>query len=148
VGAASLGLYGTVPHCKCLHCTSLYVHQALLCGWASNQLLLSCGLPCICISLAFAYDKPACLPAGLPGRLPWLQPLPAESTIICEAVVESMEGRKIWLNAKLTDPSGDTVYAASRALFVKPKQAPALPEQQQPQQEQQQQQQQAVGMQS
>jgi hypothetical protein len=59
-----------------------------------------------------------------------------------------MEGRKIWLNAKLTDPSGDTVYAASRALFVKPKQAPALPEQQQPQQEQQQQQQQAVGMQS
>lgn len=54
------------------------------------------------------------------------QPLPAESTIICEAEVESMEGRKIWLNARLTDPSGDTVYASSRALFVKPKQAPSI----------------------
>jgi hypothetical protein len=62
-----------------------------------------------------------------------------------------MEGRKIWLNAKLTDPSGDTVYAASRALFVKPKQAPGLTqqeEQQPPPQQQEQQQQQPVGMQS
>lgn len=45
-----------------------------------------------------------------------------------------MEGRKIWLTAKLTDPTGDTVYAASRALFVKPKQAVSLPQQQQQQQ--------------
>jgi hypothetical protein len=67
-----------------------------------------------------------------------LQPLPAESTVICEAEVESVEGRKIWVAAKLTDPSGDTVYAASRALFVKPKQPVGLPNQDHQQQQQQQ----------
>lgn len=46
---------------------------------------------------------------------------------MCEVEVESMEGRKIWLTGKLTDPTADTVYAASRALFVKPKQ-PVLPQ--------------------
>ena len=51
-----------------------------------------------------------------------------------------MEGRKIWLTARLTDTTGDTVYAASRALFVKPKQPVSLP-QQQPEEQQQQQQQ-------
>jgi hypothetical protein len=64
--------------------------------------------------------------------------LPAESTIICDAEVESMEGRKIWLTARLTGPTGDTVYAASRALFVKPKQAVSLPQQEQQQEQQQQ----------
>eukprot|EP00878_Enallax_costatus_P006060 GHUV01006356.1.p1 GENE.GHUV01006356.1~~GHUV01006356.1.p1 ORF type:complete len:260 (+),score=57.05 GHUV01006356.1:286-1065(+) len=49
------------------------------------------------------------------------KPLPAESTIICSARVESCEGRKIWVSADITDPSRQTVYASSRALFVKPK---------------------------
>lgn len=49
------------------------------------------------------------------------KPLPAESTIICTARVESCEGRKIWVVADITDPSRQTVYASSRALFVKPK---------------------------
>lgn len=48
-------------------------------------------------------------------------PVPAEATIVCDASVESCERRKIWLTAKLTDPSGDKVYASSRALFVKPR---------------------------
>jgi acyl-coenzyme A thioesterase PaaI-like protein len=49
------------------------------------------------------------------------KPLPAESTIICTARIESCEGRKIWVTADITDPSRQTVYASSRALFVKPR---------------------------
>ncbi|KAF6264405.1 HotDog domain-containing protein [Scenedesmus sp. NREL 46B-D3] len=49
------------------------------------------------------------------------KPLPAESTVLCTARVDSCEGRKIWVAADLTDPSQETVYASSRALFVKPK---------------------------
>jgi hypothetical protein len=50
-----------------------------------------------------------------------LQPLPAESTVLCTAQVDSLEGRKIWVAAHLTDPLQETVYASSQALFVKPK---------------------------
>uniref|UniRef100_A0A383VFX8 Thioesterase domain-containing protein n=1 Tax=Tetradesmus obliquus TaxID=3088 RepID=A0A383VFX8_TETOB len=49
------------------------------------------------------------------------KPLPAESTVLCTAQVDSLEGRKIWVAADLTDPLQQTVYASSRALFVKPK---------------------------
>jgi hypothetical protein len=41
--------------------------------------------------------------------------------VLCTAQVDSLEGRKIWVAANLTDPSQETVYASSRALFVKPK---------------------------
>lgn len=54
-----------------------------------------------------------------------LQPVPAEATVVCEAEIESIEGRKIWLTARLTDPTQQTVYAASRALFVRPREAAA-----------------------
>jgi hypothetical protein len=50
-----------------------------------------------------------------------MQPLPAQSTIMCSAEVESVDGRKIWVSARVTDPTGATVFADSRALFVKPR---------------------------
>eukprot|EP00775_Hariotina_reticulata_P012077 gene12077-12217_t len=49
------------------------------------------------------------------------KPLPAQSTVVCTATVEKVEGRKIWVAARLTDPSQQTLYAASRALFIKPR---------------------------
>jgi hypothetical protein len=96
-----------------------------------QPLLLCCPVISRCVAAALCCAVLCC--AVIP-----LQPLPAESTIICEAEVESMEGRKIWLTARLTDTTGDTVYAASRALFVKPKQPVSLPQQQPGDQQQQQ----------
>lgn len=52
----------------------------------------------------------------------YLAPLPAESTIICTAGVESFEGRKLWLRATVAGPSGSgVVYARSKSLFVIPR---------------------------
>ena len=50
--------------------------------------------------------------------LPAVQPVPSDSVIRCSAEVESIQGRKIWLSARITDVDGEIVYAASRALFV------------------------------
>ena len=55
-------------------------------------------------------------------------PLPAESTIVCSAKVESFEGRKLWLSASVADPQGETVYARSKSLFVIPRGDPGAGE--------------------
>jgi hypothetical protein len=44
-----------------------------------------------------------------PGRL-----------LLCTAEVESIQGRKLWMRAKLLDAPNGKVYATGRALFVAP----------------------------
>ena len=47
--------------------------------------------------------------------------IPAGATVLCTAELESMEGRKMWFKAKMSDgPEGKT-YATARALFVAPR---------------------------
>lgn len=47
--------------------------------------------------------------------------VPQNSLILCSAQVESIEGRKLWLKASVTDGEQDgTTYATARALFVVP----------------------------
>mmetsp|Transcript_6221 Transcript_6221/g.13595 ORF Transcript_6221/g.13595 Transcript_6221/m.13595 type:complete len:288 (+) Transcript_6221:109-972(+) len=55
------------------------------------------------------------------------KPIPASSMVVCSAQVESVQGRKIWVNAELRDQHGcGTLFATARALFVTPKKdAPA-----------------------
>jgi acyl-CoA thioesterase FadM len=48
-------------------------------------------------------------------------PLPAESTVVCRAAVQSFEGRKLWLDAEVADPDSGLVYARSKSLFVIPR---------------------------
>lgn len=47
--------------------------------------------------------------------------VPQNSLILCSAQVESIEGRKLWLKASVTDgQQNGTTYATARALFVVP----------------------------
>ncbi|KAF5834569.1 HotDog domain-containing protein [Dunaliella salina] len=48
------------------------------------------------------------------------QKVPTGSTVVYSAELESIEGRKMWMRAQVTDGKS-TVYAAGRALFVSPK---------------------------
>mmetsp|Transcript_20763 Transcript_20763/g.62538 ORF Transcript_20763/g.62538 Transcript_20763/m.62538 type:complete len:297 (+) Transcript_20763:187-1077(+) len=45
----------------------------------------------------------------------------AGQSILCTAEVESIEGRKVWMRAIMSDGPGGKVYATARALFVAPK---------------------------
>lgn len=60
----------------------------------------------------------ACILAQL-GQPSVLQ-VPAGSTVKCSTFVASVEDRKIWMNADLTNGHG-IVYASARALFVAPR---------------------------
>lgn len=45
----------------------------------------------------------------------------AGRTVLCTTEVESMEGRKLWMKATVSDGPEGQVYATARALFVAPK---------------------------
>jgi acyl-coenzyme A thioesterase PaaI-like protein len=47
--------------------------------------------------------------------------IPAGATVLCSAELESLEGRKMWFKATMTDGPEGKVYATARALFVSPK---------------------------
>lgn len=49
------------------------------------------------------------------------QRLPGGSTVLCTCEVESIEGRKVWMRATVSDGPDGKVFATSRALFVSPK---------------------------
>ncbi|KAI8475037.1 MAG: HotDog domain-containing protein [Monoraphidium minutum] len=51
-------------------------------------------------------------------------PLPAQSTVVCTARVESLSGRKLWLAAEVACPTSGVVYARSKSLFVIPRDDP------------------------
>lgn len=100
-------------HRSAFYATAVYQHVIGCQSLACDVVVQVCAVLVLC----------CCTPGDLRAALIFchLQPLPAESTIICTARVESCEGRKIWVTADITDPSRQTVYASSRALFVKPK---------------------------
>lgn len=45
----------------------------------------------------------------------------ADSTILCSAKLDKVEGRKLWMTATMSDGPTGRVYATSKALFVTPK---------------------------
>lgn len=45
----------------------------------------------------------------------------ADSTVLCTAVVDRVEGRKLYMTAELRDGPNGKVYATSKALFVRPR---------------------------
>ena len=47
--------------------------------------------------------------------------IPAGSTILCTAELESIQGRKMWFQATMRDGPDGKEYATARALFVSPK---------------------------
>lgn len=47
--------------------------------------------------------------------------LPGGATVLCTCEVESIEGRKVWMRATVSDGPEGKVFATSRALFVAPK---------------------------
>ena len=50
-----------------------------------------------------------------------LQKLQAGRLVLCEAEVESVDGRKLWMKASVRASPGGKVFATSRALFVVPR---------------------------
>ena len=47
--------------------------------------------------------------------------IPAGALVLCTAELESLQGRKMWFKATMTDGPEGMVYATARALFVSPK---------------------------
>ncbi len=47
--------------------------------------------------------------------------MPASTSLICTASLQSLEGRKAWVLAEVLDRPGGTLYATGKALFVIPK---------------------------
>ena len=54
------------------------------------------------------------------------KPVPANSSVVCTTALESVDGRKTWVTAELRDRPDGVLYASARALFVIPRQAPAI----------------------
>lgn len=49
-------------------------------------------------------------------------PIPASTSLVCTASLQSLDGRKAWVLAEVSDrPLGGTLYATGKALFVIPK---------------------------
>ena len=48
-------------------------------------------------------------------------PVPASTSLICTASLDSLDGRKAWVSAQVLDKPGGTLYATGKALFVIPK---------------------------
>ncbi len=48
-------------------------------------------------------------------------PVPASTSLVCTASLESMDGRKAWVTAEVVNRPGGSLYATGRALFVIPK---------------------------
>ena len=55
-----------------------------------------------------------------PPLLLLLQPVPAGSILLVTTQLESIDRRKVWMSATVTDGSSDKPYAHGRALFVAP----------------------------
>lgn len=51
----------------------------------------------------------------------YISRISADRTILCTAEVESIDGRKVWMRAVMSDGPQGKVYATARALFVAPK---------------------------
>ncbi len=47
--------------------------------------------------------------------------MPASTSLLCTASLQSLEGRKAWVLAEVLDRPGGTLYATGKALFVIPK---------------------------
>lgn len=47
--------------------------------------------------------------------------LPTGNTVLCTSELESVDGRKVWMTATISDGPHGKVYATARALFVAPK---------------------------
>lgn len=45
----------------------------------------------------------------------------ADSTVLCTAVVDKVEGRKMYMTAELRDGPNGKIYATSKSLFVRPR---------------------------
>jgi acyl-coenzyme A thioesterase PaaI-like protein len=45
----------------------------------------------------------------------------ADSTILCTAIVDKVEGRKMYMTAELRDGPNGKIFATSKALFVRPR---------------------------
>lgn len=76
--------------------------------------------------LLFALRKQRALPFFGPAFTAQLDmtykgKIASSSAILCTAEVESIEGRKIWMRAIVSDGPDGRVYATARALFVAPK---------------------------
>lgn len=48
-------------------------------------------------------------------------PVPASTSLICTASLDSLDGRKAWVSAQVLDKPSGTLYATGKALFVIPK---------------------------
>lgn len=46
--------------------------------------------------------------------------IPHDSTLLCSAKLEKIEGRKLWMTAELKDSPDGIVYANAKALFISP----------------------------
>ncbi len=47
--------------------------------------------------------------------------MPASTSLICTASLDSLDGRKAWVSAQVLDKPGGILYAIGKALFVIPK---------------------------
>ena len=47
--------------------------------------------------------------------------MPASTSLMCTASLDSLDGRKAWVSAQVLDRPGGTLYATAKALFVIPK---------------------------
>lgn len=76
--------------------------------------------------LLFALKKQRLLPFWGPAftaqlDISYISRISADKTILCTAEVESIDGRKVWMRAVMSDGPDGKVYATARALFVAPK---------------------------
>lgn len=55
------------------------------------------------------------------GQVGYKAPVPASTSLICTASLDSLNGRKAWVSAQVLDRPGGTLYATGKALFVIPK---------------------------
>ncbi len=75
-------------------------------------------------ALGYSLVAPACV-SGLACNVSqsnvWLctmQPMPAGSTVLCTASLESVHRRKAWLTAELRDRPGGALFSSARALYL------------------------------
>lgn len=73
---------------------------------------------CLWTSGALGFKLP-----GLTAKLEvdYLKKLPADNLIICSTRVESIERRKVWMQASVMDGASGQQCARARALFVAPR---------------------------
>lgn len=70
------------------------------------------------LSSRLLHDHDGCVALQQVG---YKAPVPASTSLVCTASLQSMEGRKAWVLAEVLDRPGGTLYATGKALFVIPK---------------------------